>query len=275
MKIYPVKTKTGKCYLNLGCNSYFKKDWTNLDFEAREYVYAFDLRRRLPFAEAQFDGIYISHVLEHLSIADARKLATECCRILKQGAVFRVVVPDLEFLAATYVKICAEAWTDGREALTSRNHAFLAAFILDAMVKEENDGEMNRVLRQKLCSRDFVEAVSGDSFIANFEPERLGQKRTVSRRLRTFAAMTMTQRLAYVKGILFPIKDPRENGFAHKWMWDRVSLRELAFTSGFSAIALHAWNTSTLADWGVSDLDGSEVAQRARKVESIFFEMIK
>ena len=57
----------------------------------------------LPVEAGSCDGIYCSHVLEHLSLADFRKALTNTYKILKPGGIFRCVVPDLEYAARTYI----------------------------------------------------------------------------------------------------------------------------------------------------------------------------
>jgi predicted SAM-dependent methyltransferase len=42
-----------------------------------------DLRKHLLFQENSFSATYASHVLEHLYLADAQGLLSECKRILK------------------------------------------------------------------------------------------------------------------------------------------------------------------------------------------------
>jgi predicted SAM-dependent methyltransferase len=61
-----------------------------------------DLQRRLPFADATFDGAFSEHVLEHFTEEDGQRLAAEVARVLKPGGVFRVVVPDGEFVMRSY-----------------------------------------------------------------------------------------------------------------------------------------------------------------------------
>ena len=62
-----------------------------------------DIIKGLPVGENQCDGIYCSHVLEHLSLADARIALRNTFKILKKGGIFRCVVPDLEFYAREYI----------------------------------------------------------------------------------------------------------------------------------------------------------------------------
>lgn len=62
-----------------------------------------DVVRGLPLADASCDGIYCSHVLEHLSLADFRTALRESRRVLKPGGLFRGVMPDLAVIARAYV----------------------------------------------------------------------------------------------------------------------------------------------------------------------------
>lgn len=68
-----------------------------------------DLTRQLPFPDGHFAAVYSSHLLEHLYHDQALSLLKECHRVLRHGAVCRAVVPDLEALAARYLKERAAA----------------------------------------------------------------------------------------------------------------------------------------------------------------------
>jgi SAM-dependent methyltransferase len=62
-----------------------------------------DVTRGLPVQDGLCDGVYCSHVLEHLSREDFERAIRETFRILKPGGIFRLVVPDLESAARAYV----------------------------------------------------------------------------------------------------------------------------------------------------------------------------
>lgn len=63
-----------------------------------------DITRRLPVRDGSAEGVYCSHILEHLSSRDVDRALQETFRILKPGGVFRIVVPDLYWRAATYLR---------------------------------------------------------------------------------------------------------------------------------------------------------------------------
>lgn len=62
-----------------------------------------DIVRGLPVPLSSCRGIYSSHVLEHLALADLRISLRNVYNYLQNGGVFRFVVPDLETLARAYV----------------------------------------------------------------------------------------------------------------------------------------------------------------------------
>jgi len=62
-----------------------------------------DIVRGLPVPEARFKGVYCSHILEHLTLGDFRIALRNTQRYLRPGGVFRLVMPDLEHYARTYL----------------------------------------------------------------------------------------------------------------------------------------------------------------------------
>lgn len=63
-----------------------------------------DIVAGLPLPDGVADGVYASHVLEHLSYDDFWVALRNTSRLLKPGGVFRLVVPDLETRARNYLK---------------------------------------------------------------------------------------------------------------------------------------------------------------------------
>ncbi len=84
--------------LEIGSGPTRKAGWVTLDMCRGADVY-WDLRRRLPFKDATFDRVYCSHVLEHFSYSDLRRLLLEVGRVLTPGGQFLIAVPD----AALYI----------------------------------------------------------------------------------------------------------------------------------------------------------------------------
>lgn len=107
-------------YLQYGCAYHAPEGWINFDasptlrFEripvlGRLYtpndkrfplsVRFGDIVSGLPIESGSCKAVYASHVLEHLCLDDGRAALRETRRILAEGGLFRVVVPDLRILA--------------------------------------------------------------------------------------------------------------------------------------------------------------------------------
>jgi predicted SAM-dependent methyltransferase len=80
--------------LNIGAGSTHLEGFTPWD--RRTGAEAFPL----PFKDGEVSEIYASHVLEHLSFADAIKALAEWQRVLKPGGRLRVAVPDFGKIAS-------------------------------------------------------------------------------------------------------------------------------------------------------------------------------
>lgn len=63
-----------------------------------------DITKGLPVCDESCDAVYSSHVLEHLSLHDFRIALRNIHKILKQGGICRMVLPDLGYLVDEYRK---------------------------------------------------------------------------------------------------------------------------------------------------------------------------
>jgi predicted SAM-dependent methyltransferase len=92
-------------YLNLGCGPNIVEGFVNIDAGwVPGLDVCWDITRGLPFQDGAIGGIFSEHCLEHLPLAEGRALLRECWRVLAPGSVIRLVVPDLELYARSYVK---------------------------------------------------------------------------------------------------------------------------------------------------------------------------
>jgi predicted SAM-dependent methyltransferase len=92
-------------FLNLGSGPRGCEDphWVNIDgFSDKSVQYLIDFTRPLPFDSSSFDGVFCEHVLEHFSLDEGVRLATEVCRILRPGGCLRMIVPDAELILRRY-----------------------------------------------------------------------------------------------------------------------------------------------------------------------------
>ena len=62
-----------------------------------------DVIKGLPIPEQSAAAVYCSHVLEHMSLEEFRTTLRNVFRYLRPGGTFRLVLPDLEQLAKSYL----------------------------------------------------------------------------------------------------------------------------------------------------------------------------
>jgi SAM-dependent methyltransferase len=116
---------TDNLYVQYGCGRVAPKGWLNYDaspslkiqrtpllgsvfkpllpFQFDEQVRFGDIVKGLPLEPNLCDGIYASHVLEHLALDDFRQALKNTYTLLKPNGIFRCVLPDLEQSARKYV----------------------------------------------------------------------------------------------------------------------------------------------------------------------------
>jgi hypothetical protein len=67
-----------------------------------------DIRKGPLVPEGSADGLYASHVLEHLALSEFRIALANTYKMLAEGGVFRLIVPDLLERARRYVAVAEE-----------------------------------------------------------------------------------------------------------------------------------------------------------------------
>ena len=132
-------------YVQYGCGWSSPDEWQNFDssptlFYERipilgklyvrneqrfpENVQYGNIVKGLPIAKESCDGLYCSHVLEHLALDELRIALRNSYNLLKKGGVFRLVLPDMKIMAKRYLE------KNDRDACM--------AFIRDIHMGEEN-----------------------------------------------------------------------------------------------------------------------------------------
>ena len=75
--------------------------WVTMDRDPRS-DYPHDFRFPLPFMDNSIDGIYSSHLLEHIPHNGIIQLLRECFRVLKPGYLFEAAVPNAKLYIDRY-----------------------------------------------------------------------------------------------------------------------------------------------------------------------------
>jgi predicted SAM-dependent methyltransferase len=120
--------------LNLGCGDVQPEGWINVDYSlgARlskiplynsinrvvklfdigsdgsprlwdSKVFIWNLIKPFPWKDGSVTYIYSSHTLEHFSRQDGFTFLRECHRVMKQGGIIRIVIPDLKSVIVDYM----------------------------------------------------------------------------------------------------------------------------------------------------------------------------
>lgn len=280
--------------LNIGCGGHFHAAWTNIDLVSTSpHVRAYDLRKGLPYPEASFDACYTSHVLEHLTPQHAKGSLQEQFRVLKQGGVVRVVVPDLENKAREYVKMLDAAVAhDPSVPNAAENHAWMVLELLDQMVRSKVGGEMGAyILNPMLKNADYIVQRIGDEAedwlnVAKGTVPATPQKSLLQKifsksplfllkKARLLAAELAVgiiaggeARTAFKESIF------RSSGELHLWMYDRYSLGKVLEDVGLRDIRVCRFDESRIPDFTSYLLDNTPEGT-IRKADSLFMEGVK
>lgn len=88
--------------LHLGSGRFNKEGWVNVDLVGAPVEVAWNVTRRLPFADGCADAVFHEHLLEHLPLEQGTSLLRECYRVLRPGGILRIGVPDAGSYARSY-----------------------------------------------------------------------------------------------------------------------------------------------------------------------------
>jgi predicted SAM-dependent methyltransferase len=273
-----------KRYLNVGCGSHFvsSEEWTNLDFvSTSNQVIAHNLLEGIPFPDDSFDLVYHSHVLEHFTKKDGKRLIQECFRVLKPGGVIRVAIPNLEEIVKNYLKYLELSDENPENVLYSANYDWSLIEMFDQTVRNDTGGGMLTYLAQeKIENEEFVMNRIGLEGSAlreylltpqpTIQPKREGFGRKIKKKIRKI-----------LSGYFGPkeineferIGRFRLGGEIHQWMYDRYSLRRLLTEVKFTQFKIQGPFSSYIDSWEVYGLDGKKPV--VRKPDSLFVEAIK
>lgn len=84
--------------LNLGCGPNCRPGWLNIDLFDSAAELQLDLRKRWPFPDGSVAYVYSEHAFEHFEISEeVPHFLSESLRVLGEGGVFDVGVPDTEW----------------------------------------------------------------------------------------------------------------------------------------------------------------------------------
>jgi predicted SAM-dependent methyltransferase len=278
-------------YLNLGCGSRFHTDWTNINFvSTSESVIAHDLSQGIPFPDASFDVVYHSHVLEHFPQSAAASFIKECYRVLRPQGILRVVIPDLEQIARTYLYALEQAVNGSKE--WEQNYQWVLLEMYDQTVRDRPGGKMLEFLSNKdIANPDFAIERCGveiKNIILAARQDNTSQMSVVEpsfkkilKHIYRFFRYAEYRHQSIIKFMLRPqelnaleLGQFRQSGEIHQWMYDRYSLSLLLKSCGLEEIAKKSANESSIPNWASFNLD-TEADGSIYKPDSIYMEARK
>lgn len=276
--------------VNLGCGPVFVDSpaWINLDFApASPRVKRANLLARLPLPSNGAQLVYASHFLEHIPKPEVDAFLAECHRVLQPGGVLRLVLPDLQEMAASYLK--------HREAGEHDRADFLVLEMIDQCVRRESGGELGRFYGRLRDGRhpnqvemiNFVRERTGGEFIGSRAAACSESEWSTSRVLTRLCRLperlrNRLQRLwLHVWLAALPSAFRAQNisladiGERHHWVWDFHQLREALEAAGFGDIQRHSANSSMIADFPFYPLDINAEGRPRKGVQSMYVEARK
>lgn len=115
-----------------------------------------DLSKGIPFPDGSADAVYHSHTLEHLDRDIVPNFLMEVKRVLKDGGIQRIVVPDLECICVAYYRHLAECEENPQEI--AHHDKYVESLLEQSVRKEAYGTSMQHPLRR------FIEnALLGDA----------------------------------------------------------------------------------------------------------------
>lgn len=276
--------------LNVGCGSRFHKSWVNVDVrKTHEEVIPVDITGSLPFHSKSFEMVYHSHLLEHLPKSSAPDFLLECFRVLENGGIIRVVVPDLEAIVRQYILALNEIRTGS--SAWKENYNWIMLEMFDQVVRDKSGGGMSDYLKNdEIPNLDYVKERCGkeiDKILLNYKSSKaesrpessLGSKIKKLRKIVNLIRPRNIRELILMACLGKEYKALttgrfRLGGEVHQWMYDSYSLSQLLAKSGFVDIVQRGASESYLENWSAYNLD-TEPDGEIYKPDSLFMEARK
>jgi predicted SAM-dependent methyltransferase len=280
-------------YINLACGPVFidSPAWANFDFAAASGVQQADLLGRLPLSDNSAQLVYSSHFLEHIPKLQVESFLRECLRVLKPGGALRLVLPDLENMARTYLQL--------RDDGEHEKADFVVLEMIDQCVRSQSGGELGQYYRT--LQEQAGENVSTSSEITSmidFIRHRTGEQIGTAHPSRPVvgrgegAASQFKRLLINVQGRLqrywvqavlqaLPSAFREQNislaavGERHHWCWDFHQLQQTLEVVGFMSVERRSAGTSAIASFPFYPLDLDADGLPRKGAESMYIEARK
>lgn len=180
-RIYGEQDTAQKNFYNIGAGLFRHPAWTNVDhpsawYSENEIDISWDLTQNVPvpIENERANLVYTSHVIEHITNANAQNLFAEAHRILKPGGGFRITTPNIDLDLMAYQKgdtdffywcyiepawqIAAKKQFQGASIAQMFLHHFasqLSCFYQNPRARTINDSEVGRIFSSRAPAEAF------------------------------------------------------------------------------------------------------------------------
>ena len=248
--------------LNLACGAKVSKvgDWSNVDFYSPiAGVLQMDILKELKFENNTFDVVYTSQFIEHITLDQADFVLKEVNRVLKPGGTLRIVTPDLEEMAESYLSALKSLKTQNN-SLLEKQYEWLRLEIFDQGLRNFSGGEMVDFFKNvdKEIDKYLIDRI-GYSYIRTVNdnvtsPFRRSVKEIFSK------LHKIPQKIKWLVTSALMSSDAkvgrfRRSGELHLYLHDIFSLTRILKRAGFIELSRENAYASTILDWRKYNLD--------------------
>ena len=120
------KNSDGKVLVHIGCGEKDVPGFINVDARplAHVHVVTDDITSLADFETGTVDLVYMCHILEHIKRSDLKKVLLEMKRVLKDGGVLRISVPDFDRLIEVYNAAGEDIESICRQLMGGQDHQY-------------------------------------------------------------------------------------------------------------------------------------------------------
>ena len=116
----------GRLLVHIGCGKTNSPEFINVDARplAHIHIVTDDITSLPDFDNGTVDLVYMCHILEHIKRNDLKKVLSEMKRVLKDGGVLRLSVPDFDKLIEVYKASGKDINTISRQLMGGQDHQY-------------------------------------------------------------------------------------------------------------------------------------------------------
>lgn len=248
--------------LNLACGAKISRvgNWSNVDFSSPiANVLQMDILSGLKFENNTFDIVYTAQFMEHITLDQAALVLKEVNRVLKPGGILRIVTPDFEEMAVSYLSTLRSLKKEKNLFLESQ-YDWLRLEIFDQGLRNFSGGEVvpffknvDENMHKYLIDRigySYLSAVKEKVNSPFRRPlkEIFNKLHKVPKKIISFLTSALMSSDAKVGKF-------RRSGELHLYLHDIFSLTRTLKQAGFVKISRENAYSSTIVNWEKYNLD--------------------